>query len=256
MKITKILTVSIVCTLFMSCGISISSEGNSFKEVTTLENQLDSVSYAVGLNFASSLKLNFDEVNRDVFIQAIVDGLDSLKPKIDPKQARNIMTPYFQKKNKEKAAKRQQQAKEREEKLKKEAEVKFADNKKAGEEFLAKNKSKKGVITTPSGLQYQVIKKGKGDLIKPTDRIKIHYHGTTIDGTVFDSTVEKNKPYESTANIFVPGFNEGLSLMKKGSKHKFFIPQELAYKYSQRNPKIPTFSTLIFEVEILDIIKK
>jgi FKBP-type peptidyl-prolyl cis-trans isomerase FklB len=243
MKITKIVVCAVFSTLILSC------EKGPYKGVKTLENEVDSVSYAVGLNLSNSMRTNFKEMNEEAFIQAIKDGMDSTNFKIDPKQIQRIMRPYFQKKQQAEAKKKQEEAK-------KLAETNFADNKKAGEDFLAENKSKKGVTTTPTGLQYMVLKEGKGDLVKPTDKIKIHYHGTTIDGTVFDSTVEKNKPYESQANIFVPGFNEGLSLMKKGSKYKFFIPQELAYGYQQRGPKIPPFSTLIFEVEVLDIITK
>lgn len=240
MKTTKILVVTAFCALVMSC------QTGEFKGVKTLENEVDSVSYAVGLNLANSMRANFKEINEDAFMQAVKDGLDSANFKLDPTKAQQVMRPYFQKKQ-------QEQAKEREAKAISTAETQFADNKKAGEDFLAKNKSEKGVITTPTGLQYKVLKEGKGEFVKPTDKIKIHYHGTTIDGKVFDSTVEKNKPYETTANIFVPGFNEGLTKMKKGSKHMFYIPQELAYQYRQRGPNIPPFSTLIFEVEVLEI---
>jgi FKBP-type peptidyl-prolyl cis-trans isomerase FklB len=241
MKITKILIVAVLSTLILSC-----QQGGLYKGVKTLENEVDSVSYAVGLNLTNSMRINFKEMNEEAFIQAIKDGLDSVNFKLDPKKVQTIMNPYFQKK-------RQKEMKERQAKAKELAEANFADNRKAGEDFLAENKSKKGVKTTPSGLQYRVMKEGKGELVKPTDRIKIHYHGTTIDGTVFDSTVDRNKPYESQANVFVLGFSEGLRLMKKGSKYKFFIPQELAYGYQQKGPKIPPFSALIFEVEILEI---
>ena len=122
-------------------------------------------------------------------------------------------------------------------------------------EFLALNKVKEGVESTQSGLQYIVLKEGKGDNVQPTDKVKIHYHGTTTDGKVFDSTVDRNSPYESMANVFVPGFNEALALMKKGSKYKVFIPQELAYGSQQRGQLILPFSALIFEIEILDITK-
>ncbi|MCL4134461.1 UNVERIFIED_CONTAM: hypothetical protein GTU68_036576 [Idotea baltica] len=145
--------------------------------------------------------------------------------------------------------------KEQQEKAAKDAEVKFGPNRKAGEDFLAENKVKEGVITTDSGLQYVVLKEGNGAQVKPTDKVRIHYHGTTIEGKVFDSTVDRKKPYESAANVFVPGFNEALSLMKVGSKHKVFIPQELAYGVQARGELIPPFSTLIFELEVLDIIE-
>lgn len=239
MKITKILSATAVCAVLMSCG------GN-YKKVSTLETEVDSVSYAIGLNLTNSMRTNFSEMNQDAFVQGIKDGMDSLNFKIEPAKIQSIITPYFNKK-------RQELAKQQQEKALKEAEIKFADNKKAGEDFLAENKNKKGVITTESGLQYMVMKEGKGDFVKPTDKIKINYHGTTIDGKVFDSTIERNKPYESPANIFVTGFNEGLYLMKKGSKHKFFIPQELGYGFRAKGQGIPPFSTLIFEVEILDI---
>lgn len=142
------------------------------------------------------------------------------------------------------------------EKQKEMAEKNFGENRKAGEKFLAENKTKEGVKTTDSGLQYIVLKEGKGDTPNPTSKIKIHYHGTTIDGKVFDSTVDKNKPYESKANIFIPGFNEGLSLMKEGAKYRFFIPQEIAYGVQQRGQLIKPFSALIFEVELLEILEK
>jgi FKBP-type peptidyl-prolyl cis-trans isomerase FklB len=100
-----------------------------------------------------------------------------------------------------------------------------------------------------------VLKEGKGEQVKPTDNIKLHYHGTTIDGKVFDSTVDRNTPYESKANTFIKGFNEGLTLLKKGSKYRFFIPQELAYGAQQRGQLITPFSALIFDVEILEIKK-
>lgn len=242
MKITKILACAFVFTGLISCG-------NNYKQVSKLEKNIDSVSYAVGLNISSQMRKSFGEMDQDAFVQGLKDGLDSANFKLDPRTVQNVIRPYFQKKN-------QELAKEREAKIKKDAETRFADNKKAGEDFLAENKNKKGVITTASGFQYMVMKEGKGDLVKPTDRIRIHYHGTNIDGEVFDSTVEKKAPYESTANIFVTGFNEGLSLMKKGSKYKFFIPQELAYGYRQKGPKIKPYSALIFEVEILDILTK
>jgi FKBP-type peptidyl-prolyl cis-trans isomerase FklB len=227
----------------------ISCTGNTYKEVKTLENEIDSISYAVGLNLSNQMRTSFAEMNEDAFIQAFKDGMDSTNFKIDPKVVQGMIRPYFNKK-------RQEEMKARQEKALKEAETKYADNKKAGEDFLAANKSKPGVVTTPSGLQYQVLKEGKGALVKATDKIKIHYHGTNLAGEVFDSTVERKQPYESSASAFISGFAEGLRLMKKGSKYKFFIPQELAYGAQQRGPKILPLSALIFEVEILDILTK
>ncbi len=233
MRITKILALAIILTSMISCG-------NQPKGVKTLENKIDSVSYAVGLNISTQMRANFEEMNEAAFLQAFRDGLDSANFKMDPKLTQQIIQPYFRKKQEEKRLK--------------DAEAKFAGNRKAGEDFLAANKSKEGIITTGSGLQYKVLKEGNGAQVKPSDRVRINYHGTTIDGTVFDSTIEKKKPYESSATQFITGFNEALALMKVGSKYKVFIPQELAYGVRSRGPKIQPFSALIFEIEILDII--
>lgn len=242
MRIRKNLALCIVAVSMISCN-------NQHGQVKSLESEVDSVSYAVGLTMSMQLKNGFKEVNEKVLLQAIRNGLDSTNLLIQMKDAQNIIRPYFQKKQ-------QEEMKKRQEKAMKDAEIKFADNKKAGEDFIAANKSKKGVVTTASGLQYIVMKKGTGATPKPTDKIKIHYHGTTIDGKVFDSTVDKKKPYDSRANQFIKGFNEGLSLMKVGAKYKFFIPQELAYGIQQRGALIKPFSTLVFEVELLEILDK
>jgi len=242
MNIKKIIAVAIISVSMTSCS-------NQPKEVKSLNNELDSVSYAVGLSMSMQLKNNFKEVNEDILKQAIQNGLDSTNLLIEIKDIQKVLGPYFQKKQ-------QELIKERQAKALKEAEVKFADNKKAGEDFLEANKSKEGVITTDSGLQYIVLKEGKGVAPKPTDRIKIHYHGTTIDGQVFDSSVDRKKPYESAANIFVKGFNEALSLMKVGAKYKIFIPQELAYGPQSRGALIKPLSALVFEVELLEILDK
>lgn len=242
MRIIKNLAVVAITVSMFSCG-------NQAKEVKSLETELDSVSYAVGLSMSMQLKSNFEEVNKDILAQGIRNGLDSTNLLIENKEIQKILSSYFQKKQMAKQ-------KELQEKAAKEAEAKFGENKKAGADFLAENKTKEGVKTTDSGLQYIVLKEGNGDLVKPTDKVKLHYHGTTIDGKVFDSSVDRNQPYESQANIFVPGFNEALALMKKGSKYRVFIPQELAYGAQQRGADIKPFSTLIFEIEILDILDK
>lgn len=242
MNIRKILVFALVSASMISCS-------NKPNNVRSLNTQLDSVSYALGLSMASQLKVSFDEVNSEILQQAIRNGLDSTNLLIEFKDIQAAIGPYFQEKQKK-------AIKERQEKAIKEAEIKFGDHKKAGEEFLKANKSKDGIITTNSGLQYMVIKEGKGAMPKATDKIKIHYHGTTIEGKVFDSTVDRKKPIESRANAFIKGFNEGLLLMKVGAKYKFFIPQELAYGPQQRSALIKPFSTLIFEVELLDILDK
>lgn len=237
MRINKVFAVIVLAASMISCS-------NQPKEVTSLTSKIDSVSYAVGLSMSTQLRNNFKEVNREVLLQAIRNGLDSTNLLIEMKETQAVIRPYFQEKQQANAAK-----------AAKEVETKFAENKKAGEEFLKANKSKKGVITTASGLQYIVLKEGKGAMPKGTSKVKVHYHGTTVSGEVFDSTIERNKPYELGVQQFVKGFGEGLQLMKVGAKYKFFIPQELAYKEGARGPLIKPFSALVFEVELLNIIQ-
>jgi FKBP-type peptidyl-prolyl cis-trans isomerase FklB len=222
--------------------------GNQKSDVKSLDTEIDSVSYALGMDMALKIKANFDEAKTDLFVQGYKNGIDSTNLLIAQKDLIPFLNTFFQK---------QQASKRIEAQIKaaKEAEDKFADVKKAGVAFLETNKANAGVKTTASGLQYMVLKEGKGVNVKPTDNIKLHYHGTTIDGEVFDSTVDRKKPYESKANVFIKGFNEGLTLLKKGSKYRFFIPQELAYGAQQRGQLITPFSALIFEVEILEIKK-
>lgn len=138
--------------------------------------------------------------------------------------------------------------------MQKRTESQHGPNKKAGEDFLVQNAAKAGVTTTASGLQYEVIAMGKGAKPAETDRVKVHYHGTLIDGTVFDSSVQRGTPAEFGVNQVIRGWVEGLQLMPVGSKFKFYIPQELAYG-AQDQGQIKPFSMLIFEVELLEILK-
>lgn len=132
--------------------------------------------------------------------------------------------------------------------------IKYGTVKEEGEKFLAENGLKEGVFTTESGLQYEVIKMGKGKKPSATDRVKVHYHGTLIDGTVFDSSVDRGEPITFGLNQVIKGWTEGVQLMPVGSKFRFYIPQELGYG-AQQAGNIPPYSTLIFEVELLDIEK-
>lgn len=134
------------------------------------------------------------------------------------------------------------------------ANIKYGANKAAGEQFLIENALRDGVIVTESGLQYEVLKMGNGKKPAATDRVKVHYHGTLIDGTVFDSSVERGEPITFGLNQVIAGWTEGVQLMPVGSKFKFYIPQELGYGEREAGT-IPAYSTLIFEVELLDIEK-
>jgi FKBP-type peptidyl-prolyl cis-trans isomerase FklB len=121
----------------------------------------------------------------------------------------------------------------------------------AGEKFMADNAKKAGVKTTASGLQYEIMKEGEGGHPTAESKVKVHYHGTTIEGIVFDSSVDRGEPIEFGLNQVIPGWTEGVQLMTKGAKYKFYIPQELAYGSSSPTPTIKPFSPLVFEVELL-----
>lgn len=242
MKIVKNLAAAAITVSMFSCG-------NQVKEVSSLETELDSVSYAVGLSMSGQLKSNFSEVDKDLLAQGIRNGLDSTNLLIENKDIQKVLSSYFQKKQ-------EAQMKEMQAKAEKEAMAKFGENKKAGEEFLAENKNKEGVKTTESGIQYIVLKEGKGEKpAGPNSRVKVHYHGTNLDGKVFDSSVDRGTPAEFGLNQVIKGWKEGVQLMKEGAKYKFFIPQELAYGVQQRGENIKPFSTLIFEIELLEVLK-
>jgi len=199
-----------------------------------LHNQADSLSYAIGMSLANFYKQQgIKSINTGIVNRAIDDVLKQDKPMLTEEQMNACITGYLQKVKSEKAS----------------------GNKKAGEAFLAENKKRPGVVTLPSGLQYEIMKKGDGPLPLATDKVRCHYHGTLIDGTVFDSSVERGQPAEFPVNGVIQGWVEALQLMPVGSKWKLFVPSNLAYGDGQAGPKIAPGSTLIFEVELLEIVK-
>jgi len=200
-----------------------------------LKNELDSVSYSIGLSVANFYKqFNVTNINTAMLVRAINDSKSSkAKPLLDEQQANACLTGFVQKTKAEKAS----------------------GNKKLGQDFLAANKNKPGVVTLPSGLQYQIIKEGTGPKPAITDQVKVHYHGTLIDGRVFDSSVERGQPVELSVGGVIAGWTEALQLMPVGSKWKLFIPSNLGYGDQQAGPMIAPGSTLVFDVELLDIVK-
>jgi len=242
MKLVKKLAVVAVTVSLFSCG-------NQAQDVKILETELDSVSYAVGLSMSGQLKSNFSEVNKAILAQGIRNGLDSTNLLIDAKDMQEVLSSYFKKKQ-------QAQMEEQQAAASKAAEAKFGENKKAGEDFLEANKSKKGVQTTESGIQYIVLKEGSGEKpAGPITKVKVHYHGTNIEGNIFDSSVDRGTPATFGLNQVIKGWTEGVQLMNEGAKYKFFIPQELAYGAQQKGENIKPFSTLIFEIELLEVLK-
>lgn len=242
MKTIKFLFVCSVMVSLISCN-------NSGITKKPLKTEVDTVSYALGLDMGIKVKSNFSEIDKDLFVNGFINGLDSTDMKFEPKEISLYLNKFFQKKQQEAMAKRREEAT-------KKAEIEFADVKLAGEKFIEENKTAEGVKVTDSGLQYIVLKEGTGEKPTAKSKVKVHYHGTLVDGTVFDSSVDRGKPSEFGVSQVIKGWTEGLQLMNVGSKYKFFIPQELAYGSSPRKGGvIKPFMPLIFEVELLEIVK-
>lgn len=194
---------------------------------------MDKVSYALGLSIGNNfMSSGIKNVNFESFLKGMQDVINGTPADISYEEAQQLLNDYFSKLQDER----------------------LDLNLKAGEEFLAINKNKPGVVTLPSGLQYEILKKGEGAIPTANDQVKCHYHGTLIDGTVFDSSVERGQPATFGVNQVIPGWVEALQLMPVGSKWKLFIPSNLAYGKSGAGQTIEPNSTLVFEVEVLDIV--
>ncbi|AUS04325.1 FKBP-type peptidyl-prolyl cis-trans isomerase [Pseudotamlana carrageenivorans] len=233
MKIMKCLSLVTLVLLVVSCN---NQSAVSNKPIKT---ELDSVSYAIGMDVAKNVKMSFDDFDNELFVQGFTNVLDSTNILLDEATAQKVVRAFFQKKQQEDAAKRAEEGEK---------------NKVEGQEFLAKNKTKEGVHTTASGLQYIVLKEGTGAKPTKSSKVKVHYHGTLIDGTVFDSSVDRGEPAEFGVTQVIKGWTEGLQLMSEGAKYRFFIPQELAYGANPRpGGPIKPYATLIFDVELLEV---
>lgn len=200
---------------------------------------MDKLSYALGIGIGSQLAgMGAKELNIDDFAQAIKDVISGSELKVDNAEAQTLVQNFFQ----EQEAKQQAAAAEA---------GKVA--KAAGEAFLAENGKKEGVVTLPSGLQYQVLKEGNGKKPSATDQVVCHYEGTLIDGTVFDSSYQRNQPATFGLNQVIAGWTEGVQLMQEGAKYRFFIPYNLAYGERGAGAQIPPFATLVFDVELIEV---
>ncbi len=201
-------------------------------EATVMRNTIDSLSYAIGMNIAANLKQQNIKANTAMLAQAIEDVLNGTPTAINPNDANAYIQSYFQNQAMKEAS----------------------ANLKAGEAFLAANKTRPGVVELPSGLQYQIVKEGTGAKPTANDKVKVHYKGMLIDGTTFDSSIDRGQPAEFGVGQVIPGWVEAIQLMSVGSKWKLFIPAELAYG-QQGPPSIGPNQVLVFEVELLDIVK-
>jgi FKBP-type peptidyl-prolyl cis-trans isomerase FklB len=194
---------------------------------------MDKFSYAIGLGIGQNLlSMGAQGINVEDFAQAIADVLNRNELAMSHNEAREIVNKYFM---------------ELEEKMN-------AENIAKGKAFLEENAKKEGIITLPSGLQYEVITEGNGKKPSATDRVKCHYEGTLIDGTLFDSSIKRGQPAVFGVNQVIKGWVEALQLMSEGSKWRLFIPSELGYGAQQAGEMIPPHSTLIFEVELIEVL--
>jgi FKBP-type peptidyl-prolyl cis-trans isomerase len=207
-------------------------------EAQKLKTPAEELSYVLGMDVGNSLKRFDAEINLEIFMEAMQKTLKGEETRLTPERAREVKQAFFQQR-------RQQQAAERE--------AAGEKNLAEGEAFLAEHKTKEGVITTASGLQYQVVKEGEGPKPKATDTVSVHYRGTLIDGTEFDSSHKRGKPATFPVKGVIPGWTEALQLMPVGSTYKLVIPAKLAYGERGAGRQIGPNSTLIFEVELLEI---
>ncbi|MEO5376515.1 MAG: FKBP-type peptidyl-prolyl cis-trans isomerase [Magnetococcus sp. DMHC-6] len=204
-----------------------------------LDNFEKKAGYVLGLQMGARFKGIPLKLDSEAMLQGIRDGLEGTKPAIEQEEAMQIEKQMEEKMRQEMASRTQALADK---------------NLKEGVDFLTKNKSEKGVVTTASGLQYLVLTQGNGPKPTPTDKVQVHYKGTLLDGTEFDSSYKRNKPVTFPLGNVIPGWTEGVQLMNVGSKYRLFIPSELAY--GKQGPRgIGPNATLVFEIELLAIEK-
>ena len=196
------------------------------------ETEMEKVSYSLGVNVAKSVKSQgLESIDSDAIAKAFKDVFEGNTLEISEEEANIVLQDYFGKLANEKQK----------------------VNVEAGQKFLDENAKRDGVVTTATGLQYEVLKEGSGDSPKETDNVTVHYHGTLIDGTVFDSSVDRGQPATFPVNGVIPGWVEALQLMNAGAKYKLFIPSNLAYGERGAGGAIGPNATLVFEVELISI---
>jgi FKBP-type peptidyl-prolyl cis-trans isomerase FklB len=232
--ILLLLVISSAFNLFAQSRKKTTSKAAAPANIVRLNNQTDSLSYSIGIMVASFYKQQgISNINDTLVNKAIKDKMNGDSTLLTETQCNQVLMGFIEKAKADKAS----------------------VSKKQGEAFLAGNKTKPGVVTTSSGLQYIVLKEGTGPKPLATDKVKCDYEGKLIDGTVFDSSVKQGKPIEFAVNGVIPGWTEALQLMNTGSKYRLFIPSNLAYGDQQMGPDIKPGSTLIFEVDLIEIVK-
>lgn len=208
-----------------------------------IKTKEDSLSYAFGIVNYNALQSDSLKLDPMIVAKAMIDG-EKGKPVMSDETARGFIMAFVTSRQAVQAAKKAEENK-----------ILYKDYIAENEAFLAKNKDKAGITVTPSGLQYEVIKMGTGEKPNKDNTVKVHYTGTLIDGTEFDSSVKRNEPAQFPVSGVIQGWTEALQLMPVGSKFKLYIPQDLAYGSSQAGELIKPYSTLVFEVELLEIVQ-
>lgn len=235
-------------TLF-ALGALLFSSCTKGPKLSSSSSAIDSVSYALGQMYGTQLQRNLiepsklDNFNKDLFLSAMRSALkNDSSAMLNEQMASQMLNDFFMKRQAAQAAEKEAELNAKKEK-----------NMKEGQDFLKKNATESGVVVTESGLQYKVLSEGNGISPKDVDTVVVNYSGTLIDGTKFDSSYDRNEPATFPLNQVIAGWTEGIQLMKKGAKYTFYIPANLAYGESARSEVLGPNSTLIFEVELVDV---
>jgi len=232
-----IVLTSVIALIAGSCG-------EKAIQGTKILTEKDSLAYAFGIVNYNALAADSLDLNPLIVAKAMLDGKNK-KAILTDESAKGIIMKFINRRESEKAAKKAEADK-----------ILYKDWIQKNEDFLTKNKEKQGITITPSGLQYEVIKMGNGPKPTSENTVKVNYTGTLIDGTEFDSSIKRKEPAQFPVGNIIPGWKEALQLMPVGSKFKVYIPQNLAYGATGAGEQIKPYSTLVFEIELLEIVKK
>jgi FKBP-type peptidyl-prolyl cis-trans isomerase FkpA len=233
-KVLAAVALVAIAFLCVSCG------GGGAARKTSLDTEIEKASYAYGMDVAASMQRSGLELDVDSFVQGFRDTLTGEKVLLTNPEKMQVMQDYASKMREKQMA---------------EMEAAGVKNLEEGQAFLDQNAAREGVVKTASGLQYEVVEKGDGPKPKATDHVKVNYTGTLIDGTKFDSSYDRGQPAEFPLNGVIPGWTEALQLMNVGSTYRIYVPPDLAYGERGAPPVIGPNATLIFDIELLEIVK-
>ncbi|SEM11263.1 FKBP-type peptidyl-prolyl cis-trans isomerase [Acinetobacter sp. DSM 11652] len=220
-------------------SLLILSSGSFAANISNKSTEKDQLGYSYGYVMGRTNADTLKDINLDAFIEGLKQGSTGQKSSLTDQEMAQALTKYKKQSESKQLIEFQKLA---------------AENLKSGQQFLQENTKKAGIVTRPTGLQYQVIQQGQGKTPKATSKVKVHYEGRLIDGTVFDSSIARNQAVEFQVSQVIPGWTEGLQLMKEGAKYRFFIPADLAYGEIGSGDAIEPNSTLIFDVELLKVL--